>query len=65
MRFMILAGFHSMTLYDRLGKEVFNLSEAAEVAEATFGEDWKEVFNGEVGVSRKEYLEKILTKQEN
>lgn len=47
---------HSVKLYDKEGKEVFDMNGAAELAEELHGEDWKEVFNGKEGIGRSEWL---------
>lgn len=49
-----VGSFYSSELYDRHGKEVFTLDDAIQTAEELYGEDWKEVFNGQEGISRDE-----------
>ena len=36
---------------------IFLLSEAIDAAENQYGEEWDEVYNGDEGISREEYLE--------
>ena len=49
--------FHTYELHDADGKEIFDLNKACEEAEWQFPRDWSEVFNGDVGTSRNEYLD--------
>jgi hypothetical protein len=49
--------FYSYALLDRQGREVHALSEACDLAESMCGSDWSEVYNGDAGTSRDEYLD--------
>lgn len=51
-RFTLVGSFHSYELYDRRGREVFNLDEAVEAAEELYGDEWVEVYNGESAAAR-------------
>lgn len=46
--------FHSGELYDKQGRPVHTLEAAVNAAEEVHGEDWSEVYNGTVGISREE-----------
>lgn len=39
--------FYSLELYDQQGRSVYTLDEAVEAANAEYGTDWREVYNGE------------------
>lgn len=56
-KFMIrFAGdFYSHTMYDAKGAEVFDLEQAAQVAEEIYGDNWTEVYNGEEAISRDDW----------
>jgi hypothetical protein len=51
---IIARSFHSSELYSEQGGTVPTLESAVSVAETLHGADWKEVFNGSVGISREE-----------
>lgn len=48
--------FYTFNLYDANGREITDMSAAADFAESEFGTDWNEVFNGHEGIERDEYL---------
>lgn len=56
-KFMVefVGEFYTSTLYDRGGKEVFTIEEAAEAAEEMYGSSWACVYNGEEAISRDEW----------
>jgi hypothetical protein len=56
--------FHSFSLYDGAGREVFDIEDATTVAEEQFGADWKEVGNGQEGISRAELVDEYALRQE-
>lgn len=49
--------FHSSELYDQAGREVYDLGDACRVAEELYGESWKEVYNGQFGLGRDEWVQ--------
>lgn len=49
--------FYAYGLYSREGKQYFTLKEAAQAAEEQYGEDWREVYNGQEAISREEMLQ--------
>lgn len=56
-RVSMRGSFHTYELYDASGKEIFDLNTACEEAERQFPREWSDVFNGDVGASRNEYLD--------
>ena len=48
---------HTLSLYDERGRDIHDLDTAAAEAERRFGQDWREVGNGQQGISRDEWLE--------
>lgn len=48
--------FYAYSLLDSRGREQYDLQSAAQLAEDMYGEDWREVGNGEDGTSRDEWL---------
>ena len=53
----LVGTFHSFTLYNHKGEEIFDLEEAIEFAEDYYNGNWDEIFNGEEATSREEWLE--------
>lgn len=45
----IAGSFHTLELLDSNGRQVFNLADAVEAANETYGNHWIAVYNGEVG----------------
>lgn len=58
-RVCLVSTFYSMELYDERGDEVYDLGDACRVAEELYGESWKEVYNGQFGLSRDEWGELV------
>lgn len=52
-----MGSMYSASLYDSDGCEVFDVTEAAQLAEDQHGVEWREVCNGMVGMTRDEYLD--------
>ncbi len=48
--------FYSFDMYDADGRELTDMSSAADYAESEFGTDWTEVYNGSEGIDRDEYI---------
>jgi hypothetical protein len=48
--------FYAYALLDDKGAEQYDLHSAAQLAEDMYGDDWREVANGEDGISREEWL---------
>src|SRR5581483_5343818 len=48
--------FYSFALLDEKGKEQYTLTDAAALAERMYGEDWREVCNGQEGIAREDWL---------
>lgn len=55
----LVGAFHSNELYDDRGREIFHLADAVKAAEAQFGAEWEEVYNGEEGMVREEVNPKV------
>lgn len=49
--------FHTGELYDKRGRQVFELERACEVADELYGRDWSAVYNGEEGIDRDAWIE--------
>lgn len=47
--------FYVRELYDGEGRPVTDVETAAEVAEAQYGDEWCEVYNGSVGLNRDDW----------
>lgn len=50
--------FFTGKLYDKRGREIFELDRACEEAEELYGSDWSAVFNGEGGIHRDTWIGK-------
>lgn len=50
-----VGGFFTYALLDEKGQEQYSLEDACTLAERMYGVDWKEVYNGETGISREEW----------
>lgn len=48
--------FYTLELYDRRGRECFDVATAACAAEEEYGDNWLSVFNGAEAITREEYL---------
>ena len=53
----IMGSMYSTSLYNADGGDVFNLTEATQLAEDQHGGAWREVCNGTVAMTRDEYLD--------
>jgi hypothetical protein len=53
----LCGSFYSAPLYDAVGREITDMTMAADFAENEFGAGWDEVFNGSEGIDRDEYLQ--------
>jgi hypothetical protein len=53
----LVGQFYTLGLYDEHGRYIHDLDTAAAEAERQFGPDWREVGNGQQGISRDEWLE--------
>lgn len=54
-RVRLQGAFYVRELYDREGRHVTDIETATEVAEAQYGDEWCEVYNGSVGVHRDDW----------
>jgi hypothetical protein len=50
--------FYALSFYDEQGRDIHDLDRAAEEAERQFGQDWREVSNGQEGTPRDEWIER-------
>jgi hypothetical protein len=53
----LVGSLHAQELYNADGAAVYDIYEAVECAEDTYGSDWESVHNEQDGISRDDYLE--------
>lgn len=53
----LVGTFFAFELYDANGNNVYDLHEAGQCAEDTYGNAWTHVANGTFGMSREEWLD--------
>ena len=53
-RVRLAGSFYSFELYNSAGAEVHDLMEAVDCAEEQYGDEWREVYNGEESADRSE-----------
>jgi hypothetical protein len=51
-----VGSFYSYELLDERGCEVYSLEKAADIAEKVYEFSWQEVYNGEEGIDREDWL---------
>lgn len=56
-RFRFKNFFYAMELLDEKGRDVFDLQDAIRAAESLYGDEWTEVYNGDVGAVREDLCE--------
>jgi len=55
----LIGGFYTFELDDDKGREVFEIEEACLSAEEQFPGEWAELWDGDKGISRDNYIESL------